>query len=494
MVRQYNHWINGQSYEPATGSYIERRSPANGEKLAEFAAGTSQDLDAAVRAARVAFESRVWSGLPASERGKILEKLAQLIDRDANKLAAIESEEVGKPIKLARGEVGWSAELTRFAAALAWQIPGAAHSHLGESMLGLVTHEARGVVGVILPWNYPMVTLFQKLPYALAAGCTLVIKPSELTSGTALEIAKLAVEAGVPNGVVNVVTGTGENVGAPMAAHPDVDMVSFTGSTVVGKKIAIAAAETVKHVTLELGGKSPNIVFADADVDAALDGVLFGFTLNQGEECVAGSRLLVEKSIASDFVARLAERAKLLKIGSPLDESVDIGPMIHEQHLEKVVSMLQTAEKEGAKFETGGKRITEGSLADGYYVPPTVVSHVSPEMRIFKEEVFAPVITVTSFETAEEAITLANDTLYGLGSGVWTKDIDKAVMVSQRIKAGTVWVNTYFEGAPQVPFGGCRQSGQGRENGLEGLLEFMEVKSTMIRLGSRTPVYPHTIV
>lgn len=493
MTRHYQHWINGQWQAPSTGKTTSRTSPAHGELLAEFADGSAADLDKAVQVARAKFDDGSWSGLPASERAKMLEKLAALIDRDAEKLSRIEAEEVGKPIKLARGEIGWSAELTRFAAALAWQIPGNAHSHNGPDALGLVTREPRGVIGMIVPWNYPMVTLFQKLPYALAAGCTVVVKPSELTSGTALELAQLVSEAGIPDGVFNVVTGFGKEVGEAMSKHAGIDMVSFTGSTVVGKRIAANASDTVKPVALELGGKSPMVVFADADLEAALDGVLFGFTLNQGEECVCGGRLIIEKSIANEFVSRLVKRAQKLRIGLPLDEATDIGSMIHEQHFNKVMELIRSASDEGATLRIGGEPVKTAGLEQGYFVPPTIFSDVRPDMRIFREEVFGPVLAVTTFDTVDEAVALANDTSYGLAGGVWSKNIDKAIGVSRRIKAGTVWVNTYFESAPQMPFGGVKQSGVGRENGLEGLLEFMNVKSTFVKMGKRELVYPHAI-
>lgn len=492
MIRTYQHWIDGNWYAPRSGQHVTRTSPAHGAELASFAAGDTSDLDAAVAVAKARFEDGSWSSLPGSTRARLLNTWAELIERDMDKLARIEAEEVGKPIRFARGEVEWSVELLRYAAALSWQISGDAFTHLGDDKLGLVTREPRGVVGLIVPWNYPLVTLFQKLPYALAAGCTAVIKPSELTSGTALELAALAKEAGIPDGVINVVTGLGQTVGEAMSKHPQIDMISFTGSTRVGKQIAKNAAESIKRVALELGGKSANIVFADADLDSALDGVLFGVVLNQGEECIAPARLLLEKSIANTFLAKLVERARRVHVGMPLDEQTDIGALIHEQHMARVQELIASGLEEGAKLEVGGSRVTTGDLEKGYFIPVTIFSEVTPQMRIFREEIFGPVLTVTTFETAEEAIGLANDTTYGLANGIWTKDVDKALMLSKRLRSGTVFVNTYFETAPQMPFGGFKESGIGRENGVEGLLEYTEVKSTLVKLGFRSLALPNT--
>ncbi|MDE1167855.1 MAG: aldehyde dehydrogenase family protein [Pseudomonas sp.] len=491
--RTYQHWINGAEQAPASQAYIERVSPAHGGLLAKFASGNEHDVDAAVAQAKALHTSGAWQSVPGSERAKLLTRLADLMERDADRLAVIEAEEVGKPIAYAKGEVLWSAELTRFAASLAWQIKGEAYTHLGDDKLGLVTREARGVVGLIVPWNFPLVCLFQKLPYALAAGCPVVIKPSELTSGSALEIARLAAEAGFPAGLINVVTGRGAVVGERLTRHPDVSMISFTGSTRVGKQIAATAAADLTRVALELGGKAANVVFADADLEAALDGVLFGVILNQGEECVAGTRLLIEASVADEFVSKLVARANKVVVGLPLDEKTQIGALIHAQHLESVLSYIDIGKQQGARLVCGGERLTDGELGEGYFVGPTIFTEVQPHHRIFREEIFGPVLTVTTFTTVEQAISLANDTDYGLGNGLWTKDVDKALQVSQKLQSGTVFVNTYLETAPQLPFGGFKQSGYGRENGVDGLHEFLEVKSTFIKLGARSPLLPNTL-
>ncbi len=488
-MRSYNLWIGGRDVAAQGGASTIRKSPAHGADLARFALGSGEDLDCAVAAARAAGEA--WSDRNAMERAALLTRLADLMQADLDRLAEIEAEEVGKPIRDGRAEIAHSINLTRYAAALAWEIPGRAQTHHGTSALGIVSHEPIGVVGMITPWNFPAVTLFQKLPYALAAGCTVVIKPSEMTAGTTLEVARLATEAGFPDGVINVVTGKGGVVGNAMVDHPDVDMISFTGSTDVGRAIGEKCARQIKRAGLELGGKAANIVFADADLDDALDGVALGTILNQGEECVAGTRLLVEKSISEVFTRRLAERLSRLRIGLPLDLETDMGAMIHEDHMNAVLDHIRTARKEGAEVVLGGKRLTGGLYDKGCFLAPTILGNVTPDMAYFRDEVFGPVISVTVFETVDEAVALANATEYGLGNGLWTKDIDKAHQVSRRLRSGTVWVNTYLDGAPQMPFGGYKRSGLGRENGREGLVEFMQVKSTFLRLGKRSKALPH---
>lgn len=491
VVRSYDHYIDGSPKKSLGEGVIARHSPAHGAHLADYSAGDQRDVDVAVAAARSAFFGK-WCDSTGEERAAVLNRFADMIEANVEKLAAIEAEEVGKPVRFARFEMMACANLTRYAAALAWQITGQAFTHLGPDKIGLVTREPYGVVGLITPWNFPLLTLFQKLPYALAAGCTVVLKPSELTSGTALEVAALATEAGLPPGVFNVVTGSGDAVGRAIVTHRDVDMISFTGSTRVGKEIIRDAAGTVKRVALELGGKAANIVFADADIDAALDGVLLGFTFNQGQTCVAGARLLIEAAIAPAFLEQLAARSARLRIGLPLNDETDFASLIHQAHLEGLMQHVKIAQDDGATLVAGGKRL-DGEFGNGFYMTPTILADVRPEMRLFREEVFGPVLSVTTFNTTDEAVSLANDTEYGLANGVWTKDIDKALTVSRRLRSGTVFVNTYLEGAPQMPLGGFKQSGLGRENGLEGLYEYTEVKSTVIKTGARVPALGHTI-
>lgn len=492
MVRKYRHWIDGGWADSETGGEIKRNCPGDGSLVATYALGSALDTQKAIQAAKKAFESGPWADTTGMERSAALQRLAVLIDRDVERLAKIEAEESGKPIRFARGEVAWAAEITRFAASLAYQLHGEALTNIG-SALGLVTREPIGVVGMIVPWNFPLVCLFQKLPFAIAAGCTTVIKPSEMTSGTALEVAKLATEAGIPAGVINVVTGPGLTVGEAIVSDPDIRLISFTGSTPVGKRIGDAAAQRVARVALELGGKAANIVFADADIDAAVDGVLFGAILNQGEECAGGTRLIIEESIAESFVAELVKRAKRVRVGHPLDDQADIGALISKEHMDRVLDYIRIGQDEGAKLLVGGEQATTEALCDGFFVAPTIFGNVTPAMRIFREEIFGPVLCVSTFRTRDEAIALANDTNFGLANGLWTKDVDKVHLISKKLRSGTVYVNTYLETSPQLPFGGFKESGIGREMGFDALHEFSEVKSTFIRLGERQPTLPHTI-
>ncbi|GLQ80782.1 aldehyde dehydrogenase [Mesorhizobium huakuii] len=490
--RIYGHFIDGVLSDPSQ-TLIDRHSPVNGSLLARFSAGTPKDVDDAVSAAVRAFHREDWAHLTGSARAKLLNKFADLIADHADHLVQMEAEEAAKAIKISVHELAMVVEMTRFAASLAITAKGEAHTQLGPGVLGLVTKEPSGVVGMIVPWNFPLVCLFQKLPYALAAGCTVVIKPSELTSSTALEIAKLATKAGIPPGVINVVTGNGAIVGEALTGHPDVSMISFTGSTAVGRRIGAKCGESVKRVALELGGKGANIVFADADLDAALDGILFGFVFNQGEVCAAGARLIIEDSIADDFVSKLAERAKLINVGHPTDEQADMSALIHESHMHKVLAYIAEGQKEGAVVICGGQRLRGQEYDDGYFIGPTILTEVTADMRVFREEIFGPVLCVTRFKSLEEAINLANLTEYGLANGVWSKDIDKVLLTTRKLKSGTVFANTYLEGAVQLPQGGVKQSGFGRENGLDALHEYMETKQTYVKLGPRLPILAHTI-
>jgi betaine-aldehyde dehydrogenase len=411
-----------------------------------------------------------------------LNRFADLMERDLEVLARVEAEEAGKPVRAARGEVGWGIELVRYAASLAWNLSGRLFADGGPHALGMVIHRPRGVVGLVLPWNFPIVCLLQKLPYALAAGCSVVIKPAELTSGTTLIIVRLLKEAGVPDGVVNVVTGTGGVAGEALAAHKGIDMMSFTGSTAVGRRIAGHAAAKLRPAALELGGKGANIVFADADLDAAVEGVVAGFTINKGEECCAGSRVLVEASIATNFAERLARRAEKVKVGAPLDDDTEMGPLVSDVQLRKVLGYIEAGLKDGARLLTGGRKMDETALSKGHYVAPTIFADVSPEMSIVREEIFGPVTVIVPFSTVGEAIGIANDTSYGLANGVWTSDLNKAMEVIRALESGTIYVNTFLETMPQLPFGGLKDSGIGKENGIEGLMEYMSTKSAFIRL------------
>jgi betaine-aldehyde dehydrogenase len=481
-VRKYDLWIGGRWVESRSNATLERCSPSTSEPIATFSLAGPSEIDDAAAAAHSSFLKGSWSGLAGSARAKILGRWADLIQADVARLARIEADEAGKVISGAKAEIEWSVELIRYAASLAYNLPGRLVNSEGHDKLGLVSHEPYGVVAMIVPWNYPMVTLFQKLPYALAAGCSVVIKPSELTAGTALECALLAQKAGVPDGVINVVPAIGDVVGDAICDSAFIDMISFTGSTRIGRFLASRASSKLKRVALELGGKGANIVFADADLDAALGGVVTGFTANQGEECCAATRVFVEAPIFDEFLSKLVERAADLRIGTPDDPDAAIGPLIHEQHRKKVLSYIATAQAEGAHLLAGGRAPRQDHLRSGYFIEPTILTGVTPAMTVFREEIFGPVVCVMPFETEDQVVGLVNDTAYGLANGVWTRELSRAVSVSRKVKSGTVYVNAYLETLPQLPFGGMKESGLGRENGPEGILEFMDTKAIYVKL------------
>ncbi|WP_439622266.1 aldehyde dehydrogenase family protein [Shinella sp.] len=484
-VRDYSHYIAG-AYEAWNGETVERRSPASGETVARYASGTPADIDRAVEAARNAFESGDWSELSGMERAEVLNRLADLIQENFERLVRIEVEETGKPIRFARGDINGAVGLTRYAASLGMQMAGTTYTNLGRDRTALIMREPVGVVGLVTPWNFPALILMQKVPFALAAGCTVVVKPSEFTSGSTLEIAALASKAGLPDGVFNVVSGKGAVVGQRLTDHPGVDFISFTGSTRVGRNVIESSAKNIVKTSMELGGKSANIVFADADLDAAVDGALMGVFFNNGECCVSGSRLFVQSKIADEFIARVARRAAELKVGDPFDDKTDIGAMIDENHFGKVLDFVKSGVAEGAKLLTGGEAAKLGS---GHYVQPTVFDHVTPSMTIFQEEIFGPVLSVTRFDTLDEVIGLANDSQYGLSNYVWSKNIDTVMTVSRRLKSGWVQANTIIDGAPQLPLTGVKGSGFGYEMGQAGFEEFTQLKTLFLHTGPRQPVF-----
>lgn len=490
-VRSYSHFIAGAWVESA--GRIERVSPSTGELTATFAEGTAADVDRAVASARQAFDAGQWPSLPGAERGRLLAAVAVRIRQESERLARIEVAETGKTIRTARADIIGAAGHFENAAGLAWQLKGEALDVFGPDFTAVNVREPVGVAGLIVPWNFPALILAQKLPYALAAGCTVVIKPAETTSGTACEIVALCEEVGVPAGVVNLVTGYGAVAGQALTEHHGVDYISFTGSTASGRRVVEASAGNLKRLSLELGGKAASIVFADADLDEALDGVLFAITFNQGECCVSGTRLLVEETIADEFLTELVRRARLLRVGDPYDESTDIGALIHGQHLSRVLDYVQRGVDEGATLLTGGQRVTGHGRDTGEFVEPTILDRVARDARVFQEEIFGPVLTATRFGTADEAIALANDTVYGLANSVWTKNIDTAHRVSRGLRSGTVWVNTTIDGSPQLPLGGYKQSGYGREAGPHGMEEFTNLKSIQTRTGRRAIAYPHAV-
>jgi betaine-aldehyde dehydrogenase len=479
--RERAMWIDGRD-DFGAGATIARHSPAHGALITRAPRGGAADAERAIAAARHAFDAGHWPHATATERARVLTKTADLIDRDRETLALLDTLESGKPISQARSEIEGAADIWRYAAALARDLHGESYSSLGPDRLGFVLREPIGVVSIITPWNFPLLIVSQKLPFALAAGCTCVVKPSEMTSASTLHLARLLAEAGLPNGVCNVVTGYGPEVGAPMISDPRVDMISFTGSTAVGRAAMAAASTTLKKVSMELGGKNPQIVFADADLEAALDACLFGAYFNAGECCNAGSRLLLQRTIAEDFLSELGARAQRIVVGDSLDENTLVGALISAEHLSKVESQIRAACEDGAELRVGGERL--GS--DGLFLAPGVVANVNSTMAIAKAEVFGPVVIAQTFATADEAIALANATDYGLSAGVWSRDLDTAITVGRGVRAGTVWVNTFMDGAPELPFGGYRQSGIGRELGRNAVKDYTEEKTLHVHRGPRT--------
>ena len=479
--RERAMWIDGRD-DFGAGETIARRSPAHGALVTLVPRGGASDAERAIAAARRAFDAGAWPHATASERSRVLLKTADLIDRDREALALLDTLELGKPIAQARSEIEGAADIWRYAAALARDLHGESYSSLGPDRLGLVLREPIGVVSIITPWNFPLLIVSQKLPFALAAGCACVVKPSEMTSASTLHLARLLAEAGLPEGVCNVVTGYGPEVGAPMTSDPRVDMISFTGSTAVGRAAMAAASATLKKLSMELGGKNPQIVFADADLEAALDACLFGAYFNAGECCNAGSRLLLQRAIAEDFVAALAERAREVAIGDPLDPETKVGAIVSAEHLAKIEAHVAAAKRAGASVRAGGERL----VSNGLFMAATIVDDAAPTMAIAREEVFGPVVVALCFDTLDEAVALANDASYGLSASVWSCDVDTVIGVGRKLRAGTVWANTFMDGAPELPFGGFKQSGLGRELGRRAVEDYTEEKTFHVHNGPRT--------
>ncbi|NUB44221.1 aldehyde dehydrogenase family protein [Fertoebacter nigrum] len=484
--RQNRHYIAG-AWVDSAGDTIDRLSPAHGVLVSRSADGTAADAEAAIAAARAAFDDGRWSRLSGRARAAVLLRVADLIEANVDDFALIETLETGKPISQARGEVAGAADLWRYAAALARTVQGDSHNALGEDMLAVVLKEPIGVVSIITPWNFPFWILGQKLPFALAAGCTCVVKPSEMTPSTTVMLCDLLAQAGLPAGVVNVVLGYGQTVGAVLTAHSQVDMVTFTGSTAVGKQITRTAGDTLKKVALELGGKNPQVIFPDADLASAADAVTFGTYFNAGQCCNAGSRIIVHEDIADDFVARVVALSRRVAFGDPLDPATQVGAIVTPEHAAKIDAAVQAAVAEGASVVLGGAALAVPGLGPQFY-QPSVIRGVTPGMAIARDEVFGPVLTVLTFRTLDEAIALTNDATYGLSAGVWSENIHTCLAFARAAQAGTVWTNTWMDGFPEVTFGGMKQSGQGRELGRYGLEEFLEVKSLVMRVGrTRTP-------
>jgi phenylacetaldehyde dehydrogenase len=469
--------INGKWVDSASGKTFPTYNPATGEVLSQVAEGDREDIDRAVKAARAAFETGPWAKISPSERGRMMWRLADLIEKHTEEFAQLESLDNGKPLKIARiADLPLAVDHFRYYAGWATKIEGNTIP-MGLARQGsyhaYTVREPVGVVGQIIPWNFPLLMAAWKLGPALATGCCVVLKPAEQTPLTALRLGELIQEAGFPDGVVNIVPGYGETAGAALAAHMDVDKIAFTGSTEVGKLIVHAATGNLKKVSLELGGKSPNIVMDDADLESAIPGASMAIFFNQGQCCCAGSRLFVEKKIFDKVVDGISQAASKIRVRPGLDPESDLGPLVSEEQLNRVCGYLELGIKEGAKATVGGSR--EGDK--GYFVKPTVLVNTNDKMKVVKEEIFGPVVTATPFSDMNEIITRANDTVYGLAAGVWTRDVKKAHAVASRLKAGTVWINCYNVFDAALPFGGYKQSGWGREMGHEVLKNYTEVKS-----------------
>jgi phenylacetaldehyde dehydrogenase len=473
--------IGGRWVEAMSGKTFDTFDPSTGEVLARVAEGDAADIDLAVKAARRAFEEGSWPKTSPAERARLLWKLSELIEERKEELAELETLDNGKPIFFSRiVDIPQSIEMFRYYSGWATKVEGTTipvSSPLGQ-FFAYTVREPIGVAGQIIPWNFPLIMAATKLAPALAVGCTVVLKPAEQTPLTALRLGELIMEAGFPDGVVNIVPGYGETAGAALAAHPDVDKIAFTGSTEVGKLIVNAATGNLKKVSLELGGKSPNIVFADADLETAIPGSTSAIFFNQGQVCAAGSRLFAHKSIFDKVIDGVAEAATKFRVGPGIEPTTNQGPLISKEQLDRVCSYLESGAKEGATAVIGGKKIA----GSGYFVEPTVLVDVKPQMKVVREEIFGPVVTAIPFNEPDDVLKFANDTRYGLASAVWTRDISKAHRMATKLRAGTVWINCYNMFQANIPFGGYKQSGWGREMGYDAIELYTEVKAVCAQI------------
>lgn len=487
-MKQYNHFINNEYVAPAGGEWMDTINPYTGEAWAQIPKGTDKDVDRAVAAAKAAMTTGPYAKMTPTERGKMMLRLADLVAANAQRLAEIEVRDNGKLMSEMLGQLNYHPEWWRYFGGLADKLEGGVVPIDKPEHFAYTTHEPVGVVGALTAWNSPLMFIAWKCAPAIAAGCSVVVKPSEFTSASTLEFAALTKEAGFPDGVFNVVVGLGPTVGSALVNHPDVAKITFTGSDATGAAIYAQAARTMKRVTLELGGKSPNIVFADADLDKAAAGVISGIFAATGQTCIAGSRLLVENSIKEEFTKRIVALGKSAKKGDPMLADTNIGPVTTPAQYQKVLSYIDIAKGEGARCILGGQAAAD--MPGGQFVEPTIFTDVTPDMRIAKEEVFGPVLSIIGFDGEEEAIRLGNDTIYGLAAGVWTENIGRAVRMSKALKAGTVWVNTYRAVSYMMPFGGMKHSGLGRESGIDAVRHYLETKSTWISYSDKVPANP----
>ncbi|KJS43208.1 MAG: carnitine dehydratase [Roseovarius sp. BRH_c41] len=486
-MQQFLNIVNGETLANGSGRWIDSEDPFTGKVWSQIPQGTTQDAEAAIAAAFDAGSSGPWASMTPTVRGKLLHRLADLIERDAEKLATLEVRDNGKLRAEMLGQVRYLPEYYRYFGGLADKIEGGVLPSDKPDMFTYTRHEPLGVVVCITPWNSPLLLLTWKLAALLAAGNTAVIKPSEFTSASTLAFVALFKEAGFPNGVVNTVTGYGHEIGAALTEHPKVAKVAFTGGDATGKAVYQAAAKGMKHVSLELGGKSPNIIFDDANLDDAVKGAISGIFAASGQSCIAGSRLLVQRSIYKEVAQRVTEFAATAQLGNPMDEATQVGPITTRPQRQKVLEYIAVAKDEGATCLLGGKVPDRADLADGWFVEPTIFGDVTNAMRIAQEEVFGPVLSIIPFEDEEDAIRIANDTIYGLAAGIWTGSIRRAFKMSNALRAGTVWVNTYRAVSFMAPFGGYKQSGLGRENGQDAIYEFLQTKCVWINLAEGVP-------
>jgi (Z)-2-((N-methylformamido)methylene)-5-hydroxybutyrolactone dehydrogenase len=477
--------IGGKDCEARSGQWFESLNPFTGDVWAQIPRGGAADVDAAVNAAHTAFRSGPWSSMTASARGVLLHKLGDVFAENAERLAELEVLDNGKLRAEMLGQMKYLPQWFYYYGGLADKVEGAVTPIDKPGMFHYVQYEPQGVVGVIAPWNSPLLLAIMKIAPALAAGNTVVVKPSEFSSASTILFASLCDIAGIPPGVINVVTGFGPEVGEPLVKHPLVARIGFTGSDTGGRRVNETAAKDFKRVSLELGGKSANIVFEDADLDAAARGAISGIFAATGQTCMAGSRLLVQRSIHDKFVEKLVEAVRKARLGDPSSPDTDIGPVSTPPQLDKVLQYIEIARSEGATCVLGGKRSTRPGCEKGFFVEPTIFTNVNNRMRIAQEEVFGPVLAVIPFDDENDAVSIANDSQYGLAAGIWTSDLRRALMLPKRIQAGTVWVNAYRVVSYMAPFGGVKSSGMGRENGLRTIYEFLETKSVFINTVTR---------